>query len=57
MFINGDDYDTPDGTTIRDFIHVSDLADIHYLCARYIMEKKFQIFLIVVMEKDLVSKK
>ena len=40
MFINGDDYDTPDGTTIRDFIHVSDLADIHYLCARYIMEKK-----------------
>ena len=32
--------DTPDGTTIRDFIHVSDLADIHYLCARYIMEKK-----------------
>jgi UDP-glucose 4-epimerase len=28
--IYGSDYDTPDGTAIRDFIHVSDLADIHY---------------------------
>ncbi|PCI42137.1 MAG: UDP-glucose 4-epimerase GalE [Rhodospirillaceae bacterium] len=27
--IFGTDYDTPDGTCIRDFIHVSDLADIH----------------------------
>ena len=25
----GTDYDTPDGTCIRDYIHVSDLADIH----------------------------
>ena len=29
MVINGDDYDTPDGTCIRDYIHVSDLADAH----------------------------
>jgi len=28
--IYGSDYNTPDGTTIRDYIHVSDLADIHY---------------------------
>ena len=28
--IYGKDYNTPDGTTIRDYIHVSDLADIHY---------------------------
>jgi len=28
--IYGNDYNTPDGTTIRDYIHVSDLADIHY---------------------------
>ncbi len=27
--IFGDDYDTPDGTGVRDFIHVSDLADAH----------------------------
>ena len=25
----GDDYDTPDGTCIRDFIHVQDLASAH----------------------------
>jgi UDP-glucose 4-epimerase len=25
----GDDYDTPDGTAIRDYIHVEDLADAH----------------------------
>lgn len=27
----GDDYETPDGTCIRDYIHVSDLADAHVL--------------------------
>jgi UDP-glucose-4-epimerase GalE len=27
----GDDYDTPDGTCIRDYIHVTDLADAHLL--------------------------
>ncbi len=29
--IYGDDYDTPDGTCIRDYIHVMDLADAHIL--------------------------
>jgi UDP-glucose 4-epimerase len=29
--IYGDDYPTPDGTCIRDYIHVSDLADAHLL--------------------------
>jgi UDP-glucose 4-epimerase len=32
MAIYGEDYDTPDGTCIRDYIHVCDLADAH-LCA------------------------
>lgn len=27
--VYGDDYDTPDGTCIRDYIHVTDLADAH----------------------------
>jgi len=31
VFIFGDDYDTPDGTCIRDYIHVCDLADAHLL--------------------------
>jgi UDP-glucose 4-epimerase len=31
MTIYGDDYPTPDGTCIRDYIHVGDLADAHLL--------------------------
>jgi len=30
----GDDYQTPDGTCIRDYIHVSDLADAHVLALK-----------------------
>ena len=29
MTVHGDDYDTPDGSCIRDYIHVVDLADAH----------------------------
>jgi UDP-glucose 4-epimerase len=32
--INGDDYDTPDGTCVRDYIHVADLASTHLAAAR-----------------------
>lgn len=32
----GDDYPTPDGTAIRDYIHVSDLSDAHILALKYL---------------------
>src|SRR5581483_7915141 len=32
----GSDYDTPDGTCIRDFIHVSDLAQAHVAALTYL---------------------
>ncbi|WP_455645009.1 UDP-glucose 4-epimerase GalE [Methanosphaera sp.] len=34
--IFGTDYDTPDGTCIRDYIHVSDLADAHIKSLQYL---------------------
>ena len=45
LIINGNDYDTIDGTTVRDYIHVSDLAEIHYECAKSLIKNnKSQIF-------------
>jgi hypothetical protein len=35
--IYGDDYDTPDGTAIRDYIHVVDLAQAHVLALKYLV--------------------
>ncbi len=32
----GTDYDTPDGTCIRDYVHVRDIADAHVLCLDHI---------------------
>ena len=34
--IYGTDYDTPDGTCIRDYIHVTDLANAHILAVEYL---------------------
>jgi UDP-glucose-4-epimerase GalE len=34
----GDDYDTPDGTCIRDYIHVNDLAQAHIQALEYLLE-------------------
>ncbi|MBL6723169.1 MAG: UDP-glucose 4-epimerase GalE [Candidatus Margulisbacteria bacterium] len=37
LAIFGTDYPTPDGTCIRDYIHVCDLANAHVLALRYLM--------------------
>jgi UDP-glucose 4-epimerase len=36
--IFGTDYPTPDGTCIRDYIHVTDLADAHVLALKYLLD-------------------
>jgi UDP-glucose 4-epimerase len=35
--IYGTDYETPDGTCIRDYIHVTDLAEAHLLALKYLL--------------------
>jgi UDP-glucose 4-epimerase len=44
----GDDYDTPDGTAIRDYLHVVDLAKAHVIAIQRLLNKetssKFDIF-------------
>jgi UDP-glucose 4-epimerase len=44
IFIFGDNYDTPDGTCIRDYIHVADLADAHILALRALEHKDKMIY-------------
>jgi UDP-arabinose 4-epimerase len=38
--IFGADYDTPDGTCLRDYVHVSDLADAHVAALRFILHNR-----------------
>lgn len=40
LTINGGDFPTRDGTCIRDYIHVTDLADAHIKAASYLQEAK-----------------
>jgi UDP-glucose 4-epimerase len=45
LIINGDNYKTKDGTPVRDYIHVSDLAEMHYIAAKnLIVEQKSDIY-------------
>jgi UDP-glucose 4-epimerase len=40
LTVHGTDYDTPDGTCIRDYVHVCDLVDAHVLGLRWLQEGK-----------------
>lgn len=40
LTVNGNDYDTPDGTNIRDYIHVTDLAKAHVTALERILNDK-----------------
>jgi len=40
LTLHGTDYPTPDGTCVRDYIHVSDLVDAHVLGLRWLLEGK-----------------
>ncbi|MCF6167354.1 UDP-glucose 4-epimerase GalE [Lutibacter sp.] len=48
LAVFGSDYDTPDGTAIRDYIHVVDLAKAHIVALRRLLENKnkssFEVF-------------
>ena len=40
LTIFGTDYDTPDGTCIRDYVHVCDLVDAHVLGLKWLQDQK-----------------
>lgn len=42
--IFGTDYDTPDGTCVRDYIHVNDLADAHVLALESLKEGRSNVY-------------
>ncbi len=44
LFVFGDDYPTKDGTAIRDYIHVNDLADAHLRALNYLEDNDKGIF-------------
>ncbi len=43
LSVFGNDYSTPDGTCIRDYIHVMDLAEAHVVALQRLLEKKNQV--------------
>jgi len=44
VFVFGNDYPTPDGTAVRDYIHVNDLADAHLKALNFLDDGKSDIF-------------
>ena len=52
MFLFGNDYETFDGSCIRDYIHITDLAELHHLAIQYLLKGgENHKHLIVVMER------
>ena len=43
LSVFGNDYDTPDGTGVRDYIHVVDLAEGHVAALRYLLDSRLSI--------------
>jgi UDP-glucose 4-epimerase len=44
LTVFGDDYDTRDGTCVRDFVHVADLGDAHVLAVDWLSDNEWGIF-------------
>ncbi len=44
VFVFGDDYPTEDGTAVRDYIHINDLADAHLKALNFLEKGKSDIF-------------
>ena len=44
LTVFGNDYDTPDGSCIRDYIHVVDLADAHVKALAFLFEKPLDFY-------------
>ncbi len=42
LSVFGEDYNTPDGTAIRDYIHVVDLAEAHVVAVKRMIEKQMK---------------
>jgi len=40
LLVFGDDYDTPDGTCVRDYLHVTDLAEAHMIALKRLLEQE-----------------
>jgi UDP-glucose 4-epimerase len=43
MFVHGNDYPTRDGSCLRDYIHVSDIAHAHTLAIKYLEKEKIDL--------------